>query len=54
MEQATNAIQRQLVEIERLNKGYEEGSKKLAQYDAVKALGDKSSPEQKPSRTFGW
>lgn len=47
MEQATNAIQRQLAEIERLNKGYEEGSKKLAQYDAVKALGDKASPEQK-------
>ncbi|WIE07324.1 hypothetical protein [Providencia rettgeri] len=47
MEQATNAIQRQRDEIERLNKGYEEGSKKLAQYDAVKALGDKASPEQK-------
>ncbi|MEX9815142.1 hypothetical protein AB7X09_04055 [Providencia rettgeri] len=47
MEQATNAIQRQLAEIERLNKGYEEGSKKLAQYDAGKALGDKASPEQK-------
>ncbi|MEX9461556.1 hypothetical protein AB7Y49_02290 [Providencia vermicola] len=46
MEQATNAIQRQLAEIERLNKGYEEGSKKLAQYDAVKALGDKASPQQ--------
>lgn len=47
MEQVTNAIQRQRDEIERLNKGYEEGSKKLAQYDAVKALGDKASPEQK-------
>ena len=46
MEQATNAIQRQRDEIERLNKGYEEGSKKLAQYDAGKALGDKGSPEQ--------
>ncbi|MEX0397330.1 hypothetical protein KDV94_15760 [Providencia rettgeri] len=46
MEQATNAIQRQRDEIERLNKGYEEGSKKLAQYDAGKALGDKASPEQ--------
>ncbi|WP_144141788.1 hypothetical protein [Providencia rettgeri] len=46
MEQATNAIQRQIAEIERLNKGYEEGSKKLAQYDAVKALGDKASPQQ--------
>ncbi|MDL9985540.1 hypothetical protein QS817_20675 [Providencia rettgeri] len=47
MEQVTNAIQRQRDEIERLNKGYEEGSKKLAQYDAVKSLGDKASPEQK-------
>nr|ELR5113015.1 hypothetical protein [Providencia stuartii] len=46
MEQVTNAIQRQRDEIERLNKGYEEGSKKLAQYDAGKALGDKASPEQ--------
>ncbi|MEX5886338.1 hypothetical protein AB6F64_08350 [Providencia hangzhouensis] len=46
MEQATNAIQRQRDEIERLNKGYEEGSKKLAQYDAGKALGDKASPQQ--------
>ncbi len=46
MEQATNAIQRQIAEIERLNKGYEEGSKKLAQYDAGKALGDKASPQQ--------
>lgn len=46
MEQATNAIQRQRDEIERLNKGYEEGSKKLAQYDAGKALGDNASPQQ--------
>ncbi|USR66196.1 hypothetical protein NFC79_06280 [Providencia stuartii] len=46
MEQATNAIQRQRDEIERLNKGYEEGSKRLAQYDAGKALGDKASPQQ--------
>ncbi|MCL0005332.1 tape measure protein [Providencia rettgeri] len=43
---ATEAIKRQIAEIERLNKGYEEGSKKLAQYDAGKALGDKASPEQ--------
>ncbi|EMT6577419.1 tape measure protein [Providencia rettgeri] len=43
---ATEAIKRQIAEIERLNKGYEEGSKKLAQYDAGKALGDKASPQQ--------
>lgn len=43
---ATESIKRQIAEIERLNKGYEEGSKKLAQYDAGKALGDKASPEQ--------
>lgn len=43
---AGKAIQRQIAEIERLNKGYEEGSKKLAQYDAGKALGDKASPQQ--------
>ncbi|WP_322957973.1 tape measure protein [Providencia huashanensis] len=43
---ATNAIKRQIAEIERLNKGYEEGSKKLAQYDAGKALGDKANPQQ--------
>ncbi|MEY0218824.1 tape measure protein [Providencia rettgeri] len=43
---AGKAIQRQIAEIERLNKGYEEGSKKLAEYDAGKALGDKASPEQ--------
>lgn len=42
----TEAIKRQIAEIERLNKGYEEGSKKLAQYDAGKALGDKASPQQ--------
>ncbi|MFV8942301.1 hypothetical protein [Moellerella wisconsensis] len=46
MEQVTNAIKRQKDEIERLNKGYEEGSKQLAQYDASKALGDKASPKQ--------
>ncbi|WP_275075017.1 tape measure protein [Providencia rettgeri] len=43
---ATESIKRQIAEIERLNKGYEEGSKKLAQYDAGKALGDKASPQQ--------
>ncbi|MEY0777743.1 tape measure protein [Providencia rettgeri] len=43
---ATEAIKRQIAEIERLNKGYEEGSKRLAQYDAGKALGDKASPQQ--------
>lgn len=43
---ATEAIKRQVAEIERLNKSYEDGSKKLAQYDAGKALGDKASPEQ--------
>ncbi|EJD6083315.1 hypothetical protein M0L39_RS02910 [Providencia rettgeri] len=44
---ASKAIKKQLDEIERLSKGYDDGSKKLAQYDAVKALGDKASPEQK-------
>lgn len=43
---ATKSLKRQLDEIERLNKGYEEGSKQLAQYDASKALGDKASPKQ--------
>lgn len=43
---ATESIKRQIAEIERLNKGYEEGSKKLAQYDAGKSLGDKASPQQ--------
>lgn len=43
---ATESIKRQIAEIERLNKGYEEGSKKLAQYDAGKALGDNASPQQ--------
>ncbi|WP_068445021.1 tape measure protein [Providencia heimbachae] len=43
---ATEAIKRQVAEIERLNKSYEDGSKQLAQYDAGKALGDKASPEQ--------
>ncbi|HIE0659303.1 TPA: tape measure protein [Providencia rettgeri] len=43
---ASKAIKKQLDEIERLSKGYDDGSKKLAQYDAVKALGGKASPEQ--------
>ncbi|MEI9716307.1 tape measure protein [Moellerella wisconsensis] len=43
---AAKSLKRQKDEIERLNKGYEEGSKQLAQYDASKALGDKASPKQ--------
>ncbi|MBQ0268580.1 tape measure protein [Providencia huaxiensis] len=43
---ASKAIKKQLDEIERLSKGYDDGSKKLAQYDAVKALEGKASPEQ--------
>ncbi|MEQ5179298.1 tape measure protein [Proteus genomosp. 6] len=43
---AYEALKRQREEIELLNKGYKEGSLEMAKYDAVKALGDKASPEQ--------
>ncbi|WP_109372785.1 tape measure protein [Proteus genomosp. 6] len=43
---AYEALKRQREEIERLNKGYKDGSLEMAKYDAVKALGDKASPEQ--------
>ncbi|MEG3075143.1 tape measure protein [Proteus mirabilis] len=43
---AYEALKRQREEIERLNTGYKEGSLEMAKYDAVKALGDKASPEQ--------
>ncbi|NIA76655.1 tape measure protein [Providencia rettgeri] len=45
-DQATDAIKRQREAIERLSKGYEDGSLKLAQFDAVQALGSDASPEQ--------
>ncbi|MEQ5239983.1 tape measure protein, partial [Proteus terrae] len=43
---AYEALKRQREEIELLNKGYKDGSLEMAKYDAVKALGDKASPEQ--------
>ncbi|HCT9717872.1 TPA: tape measure protein [Proteus mirabilis] len=43
---AYEALKRQREEIELLNKGYKDGSLEIAKYDAVKALGDKASPEQ--------
>ncbi len=43
---AYKALKRQREEIELLNKGYKDGSLEMAKYDAVKALGDKASPEQ--------
>lgn len=43
---AYEALKRQREEIELLNKGYKDGSLEVAKYDAVKALGDKVSPEQ--------
>ncbi|MBG2875476.1 tape measure protein [Proteus alimentorum] len=43
---AYEALKRQREEIELLNKGYKGGSLEMAKYDAVKALGDKASPEQ--------
>lgn len=43
---AYEALKRQREEIELLNKGYKDGSLEMAKYDAVKALGNKASPEQ--------
>lgn len=43
---AYEALKCQREEIELLNKGYKDGSLEMAKYDAVKALGDKASPEQ--------
>ncbi|HID9529122.1 TPA: tape measure protein [Proteus mirabilis] len=43
---AYEALKRQREEIELLKKGYKDGSLEMAKYDAVKALGDKASPEQ--------
>ncbi|MCI9776553.1 tape measure protein [Proteus mirabilis] len=43
---AYEALKRQREEIELLNKGYKDGALEMAKYDAVKALGDKASPEQ--------
>lgn len=45
-DEAGEALKRLQAELTRLNQGYAEGSKKLAQYDAEKALGDKASPQQ--------
>ncbi|PHM64127.1 tail fiber protein [Xenorhabdus stockiae] len=45
-DEATEALKRQKEALERLNTGYKEGSVQMAQYDAVKALGEKATSKQ--------
>lgn len=43
---AADALNNQLAQLERLNKGYKEGSLEMAQYDAVQALGSGATAPQ--------
>lgn len=43
---AADALNNQLAQLERLNKGYKEGSLEMAQYDAVQALGSGATASQ--------